>query len=152
MSLLSCQTPFECLYGKLPSYSHIRVFGCLAYATNVHVSHKFAPRDQKCAFLGYPLRQKAYKLYDLETHQVFTSCDVVFHEDIFLYESIDTYFTTVDHVIPNVAPDNSPSTALSYTPPPTENTIVPSINSPPMVPLRRSQRSHGPLATLPDYI
>lgn len=43
-SLLSRQTPFERLYGKLPSYSHIRVFGCLAYATAVHVPHKFAPR------------------------------------------------------------------------------------------------------------
>ena len=32
MPLLSRQTPFKCLYGKLPSYSHIRVFGCLAYA------------------------------------------------------------------------------------------------------------------------
>ena len=77
--LLSRQTPFERLYGKIPFYSHIQVFGCLAYATNVHVSHKFAPRAQKCVFLCYPLGQKAYKLYDLKTHQVFTSRDVIFH-------------------------------------------------------------------------
>nr|KYP76552.1 Retrovirus-related Pol polyprotein from transposon TNT 1-94 [Cajanus cajan] len=38
--ILSCQTPFKKLYGKIPSYSHLRVLGCLAYATNVHVSHK----------------------------------------------------------------------------------------------------------------
>nr|KYP51592.1 Copia protein [Cajanus cajan] len=38
--LLSRQTPFERLYSKIPFYSHIRVFGCLVYATNVHVSHK----------------------------------------------------------------------------------------------------------------
>jgi len=74
---------FERLHGKIPSYSHIRVFGSLAYATNVHVSYKFFPRTQKCIFFCYPLIQNAYKLYDLETHQVFTSCDVVFHEDIF---------------------------------------------------------------------
>jgi len=82
MPFLSRQTPFKRLYGKISSYSHIRVFGCFAYATNVHVSHKFAPHAQKCVFLGYPLGQKAYKLYDLETHQVFNSRDVVFHKDI----------------------------------------------------------------------
>jgi len=42
--LLSRQTPFEHLYGKIPSYSHIQVFGCLAYTANVHVSQKLAPR------------------------------------------------------------------------------------------------------------
>jgi len=44
----------------------------------------------------------------------------------------------LDHVIPNVVPDNTPSTAHPYTPPPpTKNTIMPSTNSLPMVPLRR---------------
>ena len=88
--LLSRQTPFERLYGKLPSYSHLRVFGCLAYATDVHVPHKFAPRAKRCIFLGYPAGQKAYKLYDLDTHKMFTSCDVIFHETIFPYESISS--------------------------------------------------------------
>jgi len=76
--LISRQTPFERLYGKIPSYSNIQVFECLAYATNVHVSYKFSPHAKKCVFLGYPLGQNAYKLYDLETNQVFTSRDVVF--------------------------------------------------------------------------
>ena len=75
-------------------------------------------------FLGYPLGQKAYKLYDLETHHVFTSRDVVSHEGIFPYESINTSFTTIDLVIPNVVSDNPSFTTLPYTPPPlTENTI-----------------------------
>ncbi|XP_073265503.1 uncharacterized protein [Populus alba] len=85
--LLSHQTPFERLYGKVPTYSHLKIFGCLAYATEVHAAHKFAPRAIRCVFLGYPVSQKAYKLYNLTTHKFFTSHDVVFHEHIFPYKS-----------------------------------------------------------------
>lgn len=30
--VLDSKTPYECLYGKPPPMTHIRVFGCLAYA------------------------------------------------------------------------------------------------------------------------
>ncbi|WJZ98115.1 hypothetical protein VitviT2T_016667 [Vitis vinifera] len=39
-------------------------------------------------FIGYPVGQKAYKLFDLSTKKVFTSRDVKFHEDIFPYVSL----------------------------------------------------------------
>jgi len=84
--LMSHQTPFERLYGKVPTYSHLKVFGCLIYATEVHATHKFAPRAKRCVFLGYPVGQKAYKLYNLTTHKFFTSRDIVFHEHIFPYK------------------------------------------------------------------
>jgi len=41
-----------------------------------------------CVFLGYPFGQKAYKVLNLETHRVFTSRDVVFHEETLPYKSI----------------------------------------------------------------
>ena len=85
--ILSFKTPFERLYSKPPSYSHLRVFGCLACATNVHVSHKFDHRAITCIFIGYPVGQKAYKLFNLSTRKIFTSRDVHFHENHFPYAS-----------------------------------------------------------------
>ncbi|RVW27296.1 Retrovirus-related Pol polyprotein from transposon TNT 1-94 [Vitis vinifera] len=161
--LLSRQTPFERLYGKLPSYSHIRVFGCLAYATNVHVPHKFAPRAKRCIFFGYPVGQKAYKLYDLDTHQMFTSHDVVFHETIFPYESIPSPSSNSDPVIPLSISDLSPPVPQPSPPEPISPIQQPSLPnsvstqpspaSPPPEPiLRRSQRPHHPPMALRDYV
>jgi len=39
-------------------------------------------------FLGYPFGQKAYKVLNLETHQVFTSRDVIFHEKVLPHHHI----------------------------------------------------------------
>ncbi|WJZ95109.1 hypothetical protein VitviT2T_013901 [Vitis vinifera] len=112
--VLSFKTPFELLYSKPPSYSHLRVFGCLAYATNVHTSHKFDYRSMPSIFIGYLVGQKAYKLFDLSTKKVFTSRDVKFHEDIFPYVSLKPNFTlpSLTHnsgPIPLVAHDISSS-------------------------------------------
>ena len=85
--VLSFKTQFERLYLKPPSYTHLCVFGCLAYATNVHVSHKFDHHAITCIFIGYPVGQKAYKLFNLSTRKIFTSRDVHFHENHFPYAS-----------------------------------------------------------------
>ncbi|XP_008229790.1 PREDICTED: uncharacterized protein LOC103329135 [Prunus mume] len=178
----ACDTPFERLYGKAPSYSHLKVFGCLAYATDVHVPHKFAPRAKCCVFLGYPVGQKAYKLYDLTTHKFFTSRDIVFHENIFPYASPQSIPTPPAPVIPHFMSDlpisdsfpttstaplepvhpvtpfdmaqpDSPFASLDPATSTYDQPIPASVVQPPSIPvLRCSQRHHSPPRALRDYV
>nr|KYP36220.1 Copia protein [Cajanus cajan]KYP68721.1 Copia protein [Cajanus cajan] len=74
-------TPYEMLYGKPPSYDHLRIFGCLCYVKNSSKQQdKFTPRSKKYMFIGYPQNQKGWKVYNLETHEFFISRDVIFYE------------------------------------------------------------------------
>ena len=85
--LLSHKTPYERLHKKLPSYSHLRVYGCLCFATNLKPNHKFDTRVKRCVFLGYSLGQKGYFLYDFTDRRLVVSRDVVFYETLFPYAS-----------------------------------------------------------------
>ena len=71
------------------------MFGHLCYSSSISVHRdKFQPRSQACVLLGYPPATMAYKLLNLTSRKVFISRDVIFHESIFPFISLDSVYST----------------------------------------------------------
>uniref|UniRef100_A0A803LR03 Uncharacterized protein n=1 Tax=Chenopodium quinoa TaxID=63459 RepID=A0A803LR03_CHEQI len=74
--LLNHKSPYEVLTETKPVYSHMKVFGCLAMASNPsRNADKFSMRGVPCVFLGYPLNQKGYRLLNLTENKIFGIVD-----------------------------------------------------------------------------
>ncbi|XP_010456691.1 PREDICTED: uncharacterized protein LOC104738171 [Camelina sativa] len=150
-SMLKNKTPYELLFGRRPSYSMIRTFGCLCYAhLRSRDKDKFGPRSRKCVFVGYPYGKKGWRLFDLTTEKFFVSRDVRFEEEIFPFSHpmspsslpiqqpvvVDDDWSTppVPPTVAVVSPDFSSSPAVGPVLPEEEplppSTVVPSPGSP----------------------
>ncbi|UYV76012.1 hypothetical protein LAZ67_13002147, partial [Cordylochernes scorpioides] len=68
---IKLDTPMEKWKGRKPSIRHFRIFGCLAFwpITQQHRS-KFIPKIRKGIFVGYSLKRKAYRVYDIITKKI----------------------------------------------------------------------------------
>jgi hypothetical protein len=111
--LLKNKSPFNHLYNKAPTLLHLKCFGCLAFASTLHVHRtKFDPRARKTIFLGYRNGTKGYLLYDLNSREFFVSRNAVFYETVFP-------FTTTA-----ISTKNSPSPPI-ITPEPDLEPIIP---------------------------
>lgn len=77
------KTPFFLLQGSDPQYDHLRVFGCLCFATNNENKTKFENRATKGVLLGYFHQRKGYEILDIDKGTLFTNRDVTFVENNF---------------------------------------------------------------------
>ena len=74
-------TPHEILFDNKPDISHLRVFGCKAFAYNFDIARKKLDDKAKAGILvGYDLHSSAYRIYLPQQRQVMKSGHVVFHE------------------------------------------------------------------------
>jgi hypothetical protein len=76
-------TPFEDWRGFKPDISHLRPFGCTAYA-KIPVETdggKLAPRSLKCVLIGY-FGRDAYRVLDRSSGRTYRSRDVIFEEGV----------------------------------------------------------------------
>ena len=68
-SLREKTTPYEKWYGWKPDLSHLRVFGCMAYAyiPDSNRKGKLSKNAEKLCFIRYSLQTKGYRLIDENT-------------------------------------------------------------------------------------
>ena len=76
------KVPQEAWKGMNHSVSHLKYFGCVAYAHILdELRKKLDKKGQKCIFIGYSEDTKAYKLNDPVARKVIISRDVQFFEN-----------------------------------------------------------------------
>ena len=90
-SLKEDKTPYEKWYERKPDVSHLRVFGCVAYA---HIPdserRKLDKKAEKMRFVGYCKNSKGYRLFDEKTHKIIKRRDVIFNEVNFNLNTAET--------------------------------------------------------------
>jgi hypothetical protein len=83
-TVIQAACPHLALFSSVPSYEHLRVFGCTCYPnTTATAPHKLSPRSTQCVFLGYSADHKGYRCLDLSTNRLIVCRHVVFYEDSF---------------------------------------------------------------------
>jgi hypothetical protein len=73
-------TPFELRFGRKPSVSHLRPFGCKCFVLKRGNLDKFESRSSDGILLGYTPHGRSYRVFNLETNTVVESCDVTYDE------------------------------------------------------------------------
>jgi hypothetical protein len=75
-------TPFELRFGRKPSVSHFRPFGCKCFVLKHGNLDKFESHSFNGFLLGYTPHGRSYRVYSFETNIIVESFDVAFDETV----------------------------------------------------------------------
>jgi hypothetical protein len=81
-------TPFELHFGRKPSVSHLRSFGCKCFILKCGNLEKFESRPSDGILLGYSPHDRSYRVFNLETNTIVESYDVTFDETAPCYRDV----------------------------------------------------------------
>jgi len=89
---------FECLFHRTPDYNFLRTFRCLCFPVlRPYHAYKLDFQSSPCMLLGYSSSHLGYRRLDLESHRIYVSRHVRFHENIFP-------FAKSEHVTSSLVP------------------------------------------------
>ncbi|KAK3280646.1 hypothetical protein CYMTET_11519 [Cymbomonas tetramitiformis] len=108
------KSPYYRLYGRHQDLSHLRVFGCLAYAfvDPDNREHKFSDRARQLRYVGHSEVSSAYLLYDPDSGKIVKSGMVKFQEAV---DKLGKVVTTWDPSVVAPLSTNFMVTALDGT-------------------------------------
>lgn len=139
------KSPYEKLYGHPCDISNLRAFGCLCYVSTLKTHRqKLDPRAHPCVFIGFKPHTKGYLVYDLHSHNITSSRNIIFYEDHFpsLHET-QASNTTRTSLSPAPFSSNKENFEVPIAPTINPSTTSTAHDSPPH--LRRSTRTkHAP--------
>lgn len=128
-------TPFEVFNkGVKPNLSHLRVWGVRCFArVPAELQTKLGVKSRECLFMGYPPGQKGWRVRDVVSRHFFTSCDVIFDENI-PYRALHD----VSAPPPPPSPPPAPPPATDLNPPRAQPDVIDD-SAPAALPSRRAR-------------
>jgi hypothetical protein len=72
--------PFELHFGRKPSVSHLRRFGCKCFILKRSNLDKFESRSSDGILFGYTPHGRSYRVFNFETNIIIESYYVTFNE------------------------------------------------------------------------
>ncbi|KAL0408239.1 UNVERIFIED_CONTAM: Retrovirus-related Pol polyprotein from transposon RE2 [Sesamum radiatum] len=87
--VLNWKSPFEILYNKPATYSHLRTLAAYVMQQTPYLTKESLIIEALDVFLGYAHGCKGYKVYDLASQTTFITRDAVFYENIFPFSTMD---------------------------------------------------------------
>ena len=105
---INFKTPYELMFDKKPSLSHLRIFGCKAYPLILNKKrNKFEPTAQtNCVMAVYDESEGIYWVFNKSNRSMFRSRDLKFNEQMIsknenLHENLESDFFEISYNLLN---------------------------------------------------